>query len=435
VKFGTDGLRGVAGTELTAELALALGRAAARILGGPRFVVGRDTRESGPWLEAAFAAGVAAEGIDVELLGVLPTPGVAWLAAEAGVPAAMISASHNPFHDNGIKLFGAGGRKLSDEVEARLEADLLASSSPIEPIGRIRHGEDDGRERYVGHLVGSVDTRGLGLSVVIDCANGASSVTAADALRRLGCDVDVLHASPDGRNINDGCGSTHPEGLQARVVELGADLGLAFDGDADRVLAVDHTGRIIDGDHLIAMFAIDLAARGRLAASAVVVTVMTNLGFRIAMRERGIRVVETKVGDRYVLEAMEREQLALGGEQSGHIIFRELASTGDGVLTGIQLLDLVHRSDRPLAELADEAMTSLPQVLRNVRVERRGLDVSAAIADEIASVTSELGDHGRVLIRPSGTEPLVRVMVEAPTAELADDAAARLVAAVERATE
>jgi phosphoglucosamine mutase len=435
VKFGTDGLRGVAGTELTAELALALGRAAARILGGPRFVVGRDTRESGPWLEAAFAAGVAAEGIDVELLGVLPTPGVAWLAAEAGVPAAMISASHNPFHDNGIKLFGAGGRKLSDEVEARLEADLLASSSPIEPIGRIRHGEDDGRERYVGHLVGSVDTRGLGLSVVIDCANGASSVTAADALRRLGCDVDVLHASPDGRNINDGCGSTHPEGLQARVVELGADIGLAFDGDADRVLAVDHTGRIIDGDHLIAMFAIDLAARGRLAASAVVVTVMTNLGFRIAMRERGIRVVETKVGDRYVLEAMESEQLALGGEQSGHIIFRELASTGDGVLTGIQLLDLVHRSDRPLAELADEAMTSLPQVLRNVRVERRGLDVSAAIADEIASVTSELGDHGRVLIRPSGTEPLVRVMVEAPTAELADDAAARLVAAVERATE
>jgi phosphoglucosamine mutase len=435
VKFGTDGLRGVAGTELTAELALALGRAAARILGGPRFVVGRDTRESGPWLEAAFAAGVAAEGIDVELLGVLPTPGVAWLAAEAGVPAAMISASHNPFHDNGIKLFGAGGRKLSDEVEARLEADLLASSSPIEPIGRIRHGEDDGRERYVGHLVGSVDTRGLGLSVVIDCANGASSVTAADALRRLGCDVDVLHASPDGRNINDGCGSTHPEGLQARVVELGADIGLAFDGDADRVLAVDHTGRIIDGDHLIAMFAIDLAARGRLAASAVVVTVMTNLGFRIAMRERGIRVVETKVGDRYVLEAMEREQLALGGEQSGHIIFRELASTGDGVLTGIQLLDLVHRSDRPLAELADEAMTSLPQVLRNVRVERRGLDVSAAIADEIASVTSELGDHGRVLIRPSGTEPLVRVMVEAPTAEIADDAAARLVAAVERATE
>jgi phosphoglucosamine mutase len=435
VKFGTDGLRGVAGTELTAELALALGRAAARILGGPRFVVGRDTRESGPWLEAAFAAGVAAEGIDVELLGVMPTPGVAWLAAEAGVPAAMISASHNPFHDNGIKLFGAGGRKLADEVEARLEADLLAASSPIEPIGRIRHGEDDGRERYVAHLVGSVERRDLGLSVVVDCANGASSATAPDALRRLGCDVDVLHASPDGRNINHGCGSTHPDGLQARVVELGADLGLAFDGDADRVLAVDHTGRTIDGDHLIAMFAIDLAARGRLAGNSVVVTVMTNLGFRIAMRERGIRVVETTVGDRYVLEAMEAEQLVLGGEQSGHVIFRELASTGDGVLTGIQLLDLVHRSGRPLAGLADEAMTSLPQVLRNVRVERRGVDVSAAIAEEIAAVESELGDRGRVLIRPSGTEPLVRVMVEAPTAELADAATARLVAAVERATE
>jgi phosphoglucosamine mutase len=433
VKFGTDGLRGVAGTELTAELALALGRAAARILGGPRFVVGRDTRESGPWLEAAFAAGVAAEGVDVELLGVLPTPGVAWLAAEAGVPAAMISASHNAYHDNGIKLFGAGGRKLADEVEARLEADLLAASTPTEPIGRIRHGEDDGRARYVRHLVGSVGGRPLGLSVVIDCANGASSVTAADALRQVGCTVDVLHASPDGRNINERCGSTHPEALQARVVELGADLGLAFDGDADRVLAVDHTGRIIDGDHLIAMFAIDLAARGRLAASSVVVTVMTNLGFRIAMRERGIRVVETKVGDRYVLEAMEAEQLVLGGEQSGHIIFRDLASTGDGVLTGVQLLDLVHRSGRPLAELADEAMTSLPQVLRNVRVERRGVDVTAAIADDIAAVESELGEHGRVLIRPSGTEPLVRVMVEAPTPEQADAAAARLVAAVERA--
>jgi len=433
VKFGTDGLRGVAGTELTAELALALGRAAARILGGPRFVVGRDTRESGPWLEAAFAAGVAAEGIDVELLGVLPTPGVAWLAAEAGVPAAMISASHNPYHDNGIKLFGAGGRKLSDEVEARLEADLLAASTPIEPIGRITHGEDDGRERYLRHLVDSVGGRPLGLSVVIDCANGAASVTAADALRRLGCQVDVLHASPDGRNINDGCGSTHPEALRARVVELGADLGLAFDGDADRVLAVDRAGRVIDGDHLIALFAIDLEERGALRDDAVVVTVMTNLGFRIAMRERGIRVLETKVGDRYVLEALEAEQLTIGGEQSGHVIFREIASTGDGVLTGIQLLDLVQRRGRPLAELADEAMTSLPQVLRNVRVERRGVDVSAAIAGDIASVESDLGEHGRVLIRPSGTEPLVRVMVEAPTAELAEAAAARLVAAVERA--
>jgi phosphoglucosamine mutase len=396
--------------------------------------VGRDTRESGPWLESAFAAGVAAEGIAVELLGVLPTPGVAWLAAEARVPAAMISASHNPFHDNGIKLFGAGGRKLADDIEARLEADLLAASTPVETVGEIRHGEDDGRARYVDHLVRTIESRSLGLSVVVDCANGASSVTAADALRRLGCTVDVLFASPDGRNINDGCGSTHPETLQARVVELGADLGLAFDGDADRVLAVDHTGRLVDGDHLLAMFAIDLAERGALRDDTVVVTVMTNLGFRLAMAERGIRVVETNVGDRYVLEALDAEQLTLGGEQSGHVIFRELATTGDGVLTGIQLLDLVHRSSRPLADLATDAMTSLPQVLRNVRVEQRGLDVSAAIAADLASVEAELGDHGRVLIRPSGTEPLVRVMVEAPAAELAEAAAARLVAAVERAT-
>jgi phosphoglucosamine mutase len=434
VKFGTDGLRGVAGTELTAELALTLGRAAARILGGPRFVVGRDTRESGPMLEAAFAAGVAAEGIDVELLGVIPTPGVAWCAAADGVPGAMISASHNAYQDNGIKLLAAGGRKLADEVEARLEADLLAASTPSTRIGSIVHGP--GRHEYIESVIASVEGRSPAVSVVLDLANGAALATARAAFERIGCEVrDVLGASSDGRNINDGCGSTHPEALQARVVELGADVGLAFDGDADRVLAVDHTGRLIDGDHLLAMFAIDLAERGRLAENAVVVTVMTNLGFKLAMAERGIRVVETKVGDRYVLEALEAEQLTLGGEQSGHIVFRELATTGDGVLTGIQLLDLLHRRGRPLADLADAAMTALPQVLQNVRVERRGVEVRAAIADDIAAVEAELGEHGRVLIRPSGTEPLVRVMVEAPTAALAAAAAARLVAAVERATE
>jgi phosphoglucosamine mutase len=384
-------------------------------------------------LEAAFAAGVAAEGIDVELLDVLPTPGVAWCAAREGMPAAMISASHNPFQDNGIKVFGPGGMKLTDDIEAKLEADLLAASTPSSSIGEIRHGGDDVRSRYVQHLVDVVAGGPVELSVVIDCANGAASVTAVDALRGIGCTVDVLSAAPDGRNINDGCGSTHPEALQRRVVELGADVGLAFDGDADRVLAVDHRGRVIDGDHLIAMFAIDLAARGALRDDAVVVTVMTNLGFKLAMAERGIRVVETKVGDRYVLEALDAQHLVLGGEQSGHIIFRDLATTGDGVLTGIQLLDLVARSGRALADLADEAMTSLPQVLRNVRVDQRGIDVSTAIAADVAAVEEELGERGRVLIRPSGTEPLVRVMVEAPTAEQADAAAARLVAAVERA--
>lgn len=444
LRFGTDGIRGVAGTELTPELVLALGRATARVLGGPRVLVGRDTRESGAMIEAALAAGIAAEGIDVELLGVLPTPGVAWHAAREGVPAAMISASHNPYRDNGVKLFAAGGTKLSDEVQASLEGvlDVLTSASgpgvvagaPDRGVGLVRRRVFLADEPYQGFLVSSLDGRGLdGLHVVIDCANGAASHVAPTVLEALGARVDVLAAEPDGRNINADCGSTHPGALQRRVVELGADLGLAFDGDADRVLAVDHRGRLIDGDVLLAMFAADLAERGLLTGAAVVVTVMTNLGFRLAMSEQGIRVVETAVGDRYVLEALDREGLSLGGEQSGHVIFRDLATTGDGVLSGIQLLDLVARRAVALADLADEAMTALPQVLRNVRLPARGIDVSGAIADEVAAVEDELGDRGRVLIRSSGTEPLVRVMVEAATAEVAEAAAARLVTAVEAA--
>jgi phosphoglucosamine mutase len=433
MKFGTDGLRGVAGTELTAELTTALGRAAARVLGGPRFLVARDTRLSSSWLESALAAGLAAEGVDVELLGVLPTPGLAWHAAEEGVPAAMISASHNPYRDNGIKLFAAGGRKLPDEVERAIEAAMHEAPAPGDAIGLVRR-RIRADEPYARRLIDSLDGRMLdGLSVVVDCANGAASHVAPVVLEELGCDVEVLAARPDGVNINDGCGSTHPEQLQERVVASGADVGLALDGDADRVLAVDHTGRLIDGDHLIAMCAIDLHDRGLLKDDAVVVTVMTNLGFRLAMADRGISVVETKVGDRYVLEALDEGGLTIGGEQSGHVIFRELATTGDGTLTGLQVLDLVQRSGRRLAQLADEAMTSLPQVLRNVRVAERGVDVSAAIAGELAAVEAELGDHGRVLIRPSGTEPLVRVMVEAPTEEQAESAVTRLVAAVEAA--
>ena len=433
LKFGTDGLRGVAGTELTAELTLALGRASARVLGGPRFLVGRDTRLSSSWLESALAAGLAAEGVDVELLGVLPTPGVAWHSAREGVPAAMISASHNPYQDHGSKLFAAGGMKLADDVEARLEAELGAEPVPADSIGLVRR-RLRADEPYQRFLVDTLDGRMLdGLSVVIDCANGAASHVAAEVLETLGCDVEVLAARPDGVNINAGCGSNHPEALQAQVVASGADLGLAFDGDADRVVAVDHDGRLVDGDHVLAMCAIDLASRGALKDDTVVVTVMTNLGFRLAMAERGIRVLETKVGDRYVLEALEAGGLTLGGEQSGHVIFREIATTGDGVLAGLQVLDLVQRSGKRLAQLADEAMTSLPQVLRNVRVAERGIDVSGAIAEDIRAVEAELGETGRVLIRPSGTEPLVRVMVEAPTPELAESATARLVAAVERA--
>jgi phosphoglucosamine mutase len=433
LKFGTDGLRGVAGTELTAELALRLGRAAATVLDGDRFLVARDTRRSGSMLETALAAGLAAEGAEVELLGVLPTPGLAWHSAHEGVPAAMISASHNPFRDNGIKLFAAGGTKLPDEVEARLEAAMDVGEPTDGEIGQVRR-RLRAEEGYEGFLLSSVEARDLrGLMVVVDCANGAASGVAPTVLRQLGCDVEVLFANPDGVNINAGCGSTHPGALQAQVVQAGADLGLAFDGDADRVLAVDHTGRLIDGDHLIAMCAIDLAERDLLRDRSVVVTVMTNLGFRLAMAERGIGVVETAVGDRYVLEALDAGHLSLGGEQSGHVIFRDIATTGDGVLCGIQLLDLMKRSGKRLADLADEAMTSLPQVLRNVRVAERGTDVSVTIADEVHAVEAELGETGRVLIRPSGTEPLVRVMVEAPTEELAESATARLVAAVERA--
>jgi phosphoglucosamine mutase len=345
----------------------------------------------------------------------------------------MISASHNPYQDNGIKLFAAGGTKLRDDVESAIEATMAAPVENGSAIGLVRRrvGAD---APYQAALQASLGGRTLdGLSVVIDCANGAASHVAPVVLEELGCDVEVLAARPDGTNINADSGSTHPANLQAAVLASRADAGLAYDGDADRVLAVDHEGRLVDGDHLMAMCAIDLAERGLLKDRTVVVTVMTNLGFRLSMAEHGIRVVETNVGDRYVLEVLEAEGLSLGGEQSGHVIFRELATTGDGVLTGLQVLDLVQRSGRRLADLASSAMTALPQILRNVRVAERGIDVGALIAGEVRAVEAELGDHGRVLIRPSGTEPLVRVMVEAPTPELAVSTTERLVAAVERA--
>jgi phosphoglucosamine mutase len=440
LRFGTDGVRGVANAELTPELALALGRVAARVLGGDRFAIGRDTRRSGPLLEAALAAGMAGEGADVTLLGVAPTPEVAWWSAREDAPAAVVSASHNPFADNGIKLFSAGGRKLPDAVEERLEAELGAllgggdgRSAPTGAgVGTIT--STDAHAGYGAAVAAALDGRRLdGLRAVVDCANGAASVVAPDVLRSLGVDVTVIHGSPDGTNINDGCGSTHPGDLQRAVVGQGADLGIAFDGDADRVLLVDASGELVDGDHLIAVCAIDRHARGALADDTVVVTVMTNLGFRLAMDARGISVVETAVGDRYVLEALDAGGYSLGGEQSGHVVFPALATTGDGLLTAVQVLDVVVRSGTPIGELAAGAMTRLPQVLRNVEVARRDPAILERIAPAVAAVESRLGDKGRVLVRPSGTEPLVRVMVEAPTEADAAAAADELVRAVESA--
>lgn len=440
LSFGTDGVRGVANQDLTPELALALGRASARVLGGDAVVIGRDTRRSGRMLEAALAAGYASEGVAVTLLGVVPTPTVAHAAAALGVPGAMISASHNPFPDNGIKLFAAGGAKLSDEAEDQLEAELahlLGSGGGDRPtgagVGMVT--ADDGRlaRAYADDLHRAVGGRSLqGLSVVLDCAHGAASVLAPEVLRAAGVEVTVVHADPDGVNINDDAGSTSPAALQRAVVDHGADVGLALDGDADRLLAIDADGTLVDGDHVIAILAIDRQAQGRLPDDTVVATVMSNLGFRQGMARRGITVIDTKVGDRYVLEALARTGAALGGEQSGHVIQADIATTGDGLLTALTLLDVVHRAGRPLADLAADAMTSLPQVLVNVRLDRRDPDLLERLAGDVADAEARLGDEGRVLVRPSGTEPLIRVMVEAPTAERAQQEADTLADAVRR---
>jgi phosphoglucosamine mutase len=436
LRFGTDGVRGVANVDLTPELALALGRAAARVLGRSRpYLVARDTRRSGPMLEAALAAGLTAEGADVEVAGVLPTPGLAYLAQARDWPAAMISASHNPFADNGIKFFATGGRKLPDATEERIEAELdalvhggMGSSAPA--VGSIRAATRP-LEEYVNHLVESLEGRRLdGIRVVIDCGHGAAVEAAPEALGRLGAKVEVRNAEPDGTNINAGCGSTHPGGLQQAVLATGAQVGLAFDGDADRLIAVDERGQLVDGDHFLAIAALDLRARGRLRGDGVVSTVMANLGLRQTMAREGIALVETQVGDRYVLEAMEEGGLVLGGEQSGHVIFADLANTGDGVLSGLVLLDVMARSGKPLSELA-AVVTKLPQVLHNVRVaDRAGLAEAAGFWAEVAAVENELGEGGRVLVRPSGTEPVVRIMVEAPNSEVAETIVERLTSAL-----
>jgi phosphoglucosamine mutase len=458
LRFGTDGLRGLANEELRPELVMALGRSAARVLavagdlangpgpkaplGRPCFVVGRDTRRSSPLLQAALSAGLASEGVEVIDVGVLPTPGVAYVSVEKGAPAAVISASHNPYWDNGIKFFSAGGSKLADEVEEALERQLdfvLAANWATSPApvptgaGVGAFVTDAGAAgRYERHLLECLEGRHLeGLRLAVDCANGAASEVAPRLMRAAGAEVvAVLGDQPDGTNINDGFGSTDPGRLSEAVVALGADLGLAYDGDADRLIAVDAAGKVVDGDRIIALFATDLAARGQLEGGTVVVTVMTNLGFHKAMETAGVKVHTVNVGDRYVLEALDGNGWVLGGEQSGHVIFRSRATTGDGLLTGLLLADLVARRGRPLSELAGAAMERLPQVLRNVAVTRRDLlDVAegARVWDEVREVERSLGGQGRVLLRSSGTEPLVRVMVEATTQPLADEIADRLI--------
>jgi phosphoglucosamine mutase len=442
-RFGTDGVRGVANDELTAELALAIGRATARVLPAPGFVVGRDTRRSGPLLQAALSAGLATEGADVFDLGVLPTPGVATVAARRRLPGAVVSASHNPFGDNGIKLFSSLGTKLPVALESDVEREIASILGDSEGPPRRPTGYGVGRiivdtgaaDLYRDELVGGLDGRTLeGLHIVLDCANGAASAIAPEVITALGATVTSLNDTPDGANINEKCGSTHPEELARTVAATSADLGLAFDGDADRVVAVDHTGMVVDGDVLLALFALDLASRGHLAGNTVVVTVMTNLGFRLAMESHGIGVRETAVGDRHVLAALDADGLALGGEQSGHIIFRTRSTTGDGILTGIALADLMQRSGRSLADLSHGLVERVPQVLVNVPIPQpERLADCAEVWEAVAKAEVDLGHEGRVLLRPSGTEPLVRVMVEARSEAQADAVAARLAEVVESA--
>ncbi|HET9689855.1 MAG TPA: phosphoglucosamine mutase [Acidimicrobiales bacterium] len=440
LRFGTDGVRGVAGTELTVELVTGLGRVAARglVAPGAQVVVGRDTRRSGPLLVAALAAGLASEGVDVVDVGVLPTPGVAALCAARGAAGAVVSASHNPFADNGVKLLAPGGLKLSDDAEAAIEAELLAAA-PAQPgrsgldLGVV--GSDPAAAGwYADHLVAQLGGRSLGgLRVALDCGHGAAAGLAARVFQAAGAEVvAVLGSAPDGTNINAGCGATDPGGLAATVVASEADLGLAFDGDADRVIAVAADGAVVDGDRLLALFALDLRAAGRLAGDTVVVTVMTNLGFHRAMEAAGIDVATVAVGDRNVLAELDAHGWSLGGEQSGHVVFRDLATTGDGMLSGLMLADLVVRSGVPLARAAAAVMTRMPQVLRNVRVaDRQGLEAAEEVWDAVDSASAALAGRGRVLLRPSGTEKLVRVMVEAPSEQEASAVAAALVEVVE----
>ncbi|MEU8519724.1 phosphoglucosamine mutase [Streptomyces sp. NBC_01216] len=446
--FGTDGVRGVANADLTAELALGLSVAAAHVLAEagtfeghrPTAVVGRDPRASGEFLEAAVVAGLASAGVDVLRVGVLPTPAVAYLTGVLGADlGVMLSASHNAMPDNGVKFFARGGHKLADELEDRIETvyDEHRTGAPWERptgagVGRVRD-YDEGFDKYVAHLIAVLPNRLDGLKIVLDEAHGAAARVSPEAFSRAGAEVVTIGASPDGLNINDGCGSTHLALLKAAVVEHGADLGIAHDGDADRCLAVDAAGAEVDGDQILAVLALAMREAGTLRGDAVVGTVMSNLGFKLAMEREGLRLVETAVGDRYVLEAMKEHGYALGGEQSGHVIVLDHATTGDGTLTGLMLAARVAATGRSLAELA-AVMDRLPQVLINVPdVDKSRVASSADLAAAVSEAERELGATGRVLLRPSGTEPLVRVMVEAADIEHACAVAGRLADAVKSA--
>ena len=438
--FGTDGVRGVANKDLTAELALELAVAAAHVLGQagafeghrPVAVVGRDPRASGEFLESAMVAGLASAGVDVLRLGVLPTPAVAHLTGELGADlGVVISASHNPMPDNGIKFLAAGGHKLADELEDAIEAQLLEEwQRPTgAAVGRVRD-LPDATDRYVKHVLSTTSQSLAGLKIVVDAAHGAAYSASPAVFRAAGATVTTIGCEPDGLNINENCGSTHLALLQEAVIRQGADAGIAHDGDADRCLAIAADGSVVDGDQILAILALAMHDEGRLTADTVVATVMSNLGFKLGMRAAGIEVIETAVGDRYVLEAMKVGGYVLGGEQSGHVIMLEHATTGDGILTGLQVLSRVAQTGKSLGELAS-VMTRLPQVLVNVGgVDKSRADVDIDLLDAVAAAQNELGGEGRVLLRPSGTEPLVRVMVEATSHEQAEAIASRLASVV-----
>ena len=439
--FGTDGVRGLANGDITAELALSLSVSAARVLGAdaraagrrPKAVVGRDPRASGEFLQAAVVAGLASAGVDVHDVGVLPTPAVAFLVADMDAHfGVMLSASHNPMPDNGIKFFAAGGHKLPDAVEDEIAEGLdVAWERPTgAEVGRIQRNRA-GQARYVAHLLAALPNRLDGLHVVIDAAHGAASAVSPEVFRLAGADVDEIGAEPDGLNINDGYGSTHLEHLRATVLARGADLGIGHDGDADRCLAIDGEGRVVDGDQIMAILAVALKERGLLREDTLVATVMSNLGLLQAMERQGITVKQTAVGDRYVLEELRRSGHSLGGEQSGHVILMDHATTGDGVLTGLLLSARLAQTGRSLADLAS-VMTRLPQVLVNVKgVDKARADTDPALQEAVATETAALSGRGRVLLRKSGTEPLVRVMVEAPEHDEAQAVADRLVRVVQ----
>ncbi len=440
--FGTDGVRGLANKKLTPILALRLGQAAAEVLTSdresyerrPLAIIGRDPRVSGEMLDAAIASGLASRGVDVVRVGVLPTPAIAFLTDDFGADlGVMISASHNPMPDNGIKFFSAGGKKLPDEVEDRIQAamDNLTDGGPTgTKIGRIISEAPDGRERYLKHLAEVVTTDLSGIKVVVDTANGAASKVAPQAYEAAGAEVIAIHNKPNAFNINEDCGSTHIEKTQEAVVEHGADLGLAHDGDADRCLAVDAEGNVVDGDQIMAILAVGMKEENDLRFNTLVATVMSNLGLKLAMQEQGIEVKETAVGDRYVLEELNRGDFSLGGEQSGHVVLPDDCTTGDGTLTGLSIMARMAKSGKTLKELASVMMV-LPQVLINVPVSDKAVILNAPeVKEAIAAAEAELGDTGRVLLRPSGTEELFRVMVEAAEKEQARKVAGKLAAVV-----